>query len=107
TLRRALLACAKRAPAAGEDLHRNWSAADLAREEPAIDAARYKYACVYREYLTDDAHLVIANLRSAAALGAAVLNHAPVEAILREGNAASGVEATCALSGRRVRVRAR
>src|SRR5262247_268160 len=48
----------------GEDLHRNWSAADLAREEPAIDHARYKHACVYREYLTDDSHLVLANLRS-------------------------------------------
>ena len=36
------------------------------------------HACAYREYLTDDAHLVLANLRSAAGLGAAVLNHAPV-----------------------------
>ena len=107
TIRAGVVAYEKLGAVAGEDLHRNWSAADLAREEPAIDASRFKHACVYREYLTDDAHLVIANLRSAAALGAAVLNHAAVEAILREGNAASGVEATCALSGRRVRVRAR
>ena len=91
----------------GEDLHRNWGAAEIEREEPAIDTSVYKHACVYREYLTDDAHLVLANLRSAAERGAAVLNHAPVESIVREGGVAAGVEATCRLSGRRVRVRAR
>ena len=108
TIRAGVVAYEKLGAVEGEDLHRNWSAEDLAREEPAIDASRFKHACVYREYLTDDSHLVIANLRSAAALGAAVLNHVPVEAILREGGGiASGVEATCALSGRRVRVRAR
>lgn len=89
----------------GEDLHRNWSAEDLDREEPAIDSERYKHACVYREYLTDDAHLVLANLRSAAALGATVLNHAGVTSILREGNRTTGVEAACSLTGRQVRVR--
>jgi glycerol-3-phosphate dehydrogenase len=88
----------------GEDLHRNWSADDLAREEPALDPARFKHACVYREYLTDDAHLVLANLRSAAALGAAVLNHVRVDAVLREGGVAAGVEAECRHSGRRLRV---
>ena len=91
----------------GEDVHRNWDAEEIAREEPALDRSVYPYACVYREYLTDDAHLVLANLRSAAGLGAAVLNHAPVDAILREGGRAAGVEAACRLSGRRVRVRAR
>jgi glycerol-3-phosphate dehydrogenase len=90
----------------GEDLHRNWSSKDLEREEPTIDASRYKHACVYREYLTDDAHLVLANLRSAAALGATVLNHAAVTAILREGSAARGVLATCAITGREIQVRA-
>lgn len=106
-IRAGVVAYEKLGAVEGADLHRNWSAEDLAREEPAIDTRRYKHACVYREYLTDDSQLVIANLRSAAALGAAVLNHAPVEAILRDGSTASGVEATCALSGRRVRVRAR
>ncbi len=91
----------------GEDVHRNWDAEEIAREEPALDRSVYPHACVYREYLTDDAHLVLANLRSAAGLGAAVLNHAPVDAIVREGGRAAGVEAACRLSGRRVRVRAR
>jgi len=107
TIRAGVVAYEKLGAVEGEDLHRNWSADDLAREEPAIDADRYKHACVYREYLTDDAHLVLANLRSAAALGAAVLSHAAVDTVLREGGAAAGVEAKCKLSGRRVRVRAR
>ncbi len=89
------------------DLHRNWTAEEIGREEPAIDREVYRYACVYREYLTDDAHLVLANLRAAAGLGAAALNHARVEAILTEGGRAVGVEAECRLTGRRVRVRAR
>lgn len=91
----------------GEDLHRNWGAAELEAEEPALDSAVYKHACTYREYLTDDSHLVLANLRSAAELGAAVLNYAPVDAIPQEAGRAVGVEAECRESGRRVRVRAR
>ena len=89
------------------DLHQNWGASEIEREEPALDAKAYPHACAYREYLTDDAHLVLANLRSAAGLGAAVLNHARVEAIVQETGRAAGVEAVCRLSGRRVRVRAR
>src|SRR5262245_43200323 len=89
------------------DRHRNWSADDLAREEPTIDRAAFKHAVAYREYLTDDAHLVLANLRAAVGDGAAVLNHAPVDAIVRENGVASGVEASCRFTGRRVRVRAR
>ncbi len=89
------------------DLHQNWGVREIEREEPALDTSVYPHACAYREYLTDDAHLVLANLRSAAGLGAAVLNHARVEAIVQEENRAAGVEAVCRLSGRRVRVRAR
>jgi glycerol-3-phosphate dehydrogenase len=107
TVRAGVLAYEKLGAVEGEDLHRNWSAGDLGREEPAIDSSRFKHACVYREYLTDDAHLVLANLRSAAALGATVLNHAEVTSILREGSTACGVLATCATTGREVRVRGR
>jgi len=89
------------------DLHRNWGVREIEREEPALDTSLSKHACVYREYHTDDAHLVLANLRSAAGLGAAVLNHARVDAIALEAGRAAGVEAVCSESGRRVRVRAR
>ena len=34
------------------------------------DATAFRYACVYREYLTDDARLVLANLRDAVRRGA-------------------------------------
>ena len=89
------------------DLHRNWSRRELETEEPLLDRSRFAHACVYREYLTEDARLVLANLRCAVAGGAVVLNHAPVDAISGESGGADGVEAECALSGRRVRVRAR
>jgi glycerol-3-phosphate dehydrogenase len=106
-MRAGITAYEKLGAVAGPDLHRSWNARDLEREEPAIDNAVYRRAVVYREYHTDDAHLVLANLRSAAALGAAALNHAPVDAIVREAGRAAGVEAVCRQSGRRVRVRAR
>jgi len=92
---------------AREDRHRNWYADELEREEPLVDRSEYAQACVYREYLTDDAHLVLATLRSAVTLGAEVLNHAPVDVIVREAGVAAGVEAECAFTGRRIRVRSR
>jgi glycerol-3-phosphate dehydrogenase len=89
------------------DLHRSWSAEEMAREEPALARGSFKHAVAYREYLTDDAHLVLANLRAAAQHDALALNHAPVRAVVREGGVACGVEAECRFTGRRVRVRAR
>lgn len=89
------------------DLHRNWSADDLEREEPLLERSAHRFAVAYREYMTDDARLVLANLRAAVAGGALVLNYAPVEAIQLERGRAGGVEARCALSGRSFRVRAR
>ena len=53
-----------------DDLHRNWGAGELEREEPALDRSEWRFACAYREYLTDDARLVLANLRAAAGHGA-------------------------------------
>ena len=89
------------------DRHRNWDAADLAREEPALRRDRFPYACVYREYLTDDARLVLANLRDAVRRGAVALNHVAVSGITVEAGRAAGVVARCGASGREVRIRAR
>jgi glycerol-3-phosphate dehydrogenase len=91
---------------ADADRHQNWNAEDLARREPLLRRDRTPWACVYREYLTDDARLVLANLRDAAGAGARALSYAPVEAVLVEGGRARGVEARCVESGRRIRVRA-
>jgi glycerol-3-phosphate dehydrogenase len=57
------------------DRHENWKVAELESREPLIDRQRFPYACAYREYLTDDARLVMATLRSAAAAGAEILNY--------------------------------
>jgi glycerol-3-phosphate dehydrogenase len=89
-----------------DDVHQNWDADDLAREEPALDRGQWRFACAYREYLTDDARLVLANLRAAAGLGARVLNWAPVTNIGLEGERATSVTARCRLTGREIRVRA-
>jgi len=89
------------------DRHRNWDAAALEREEPLLRRDRFPYACVYREYLTDDARLVLANLRDAAGRGAVALNHVPVTGVVLDAGRAAGVEAACSASGRTFRVRAR
>lgn len=87
------------------DKHGNWGASDLEREEPAVDQKRFPHACVYREYLTDDARLVLANLRDATHHGTVALNYARVERVLQENGRAVGVEAVCNLTGRRFVVR--
>jgi glycerol-3-phosphate dehydrogenase len=89
-----------------DDLHHNWSRPDLEREEPLLDRSRYPYACAFREYLTDDARLVLANLRAAAASGARLLSYVPASGIPVESGRAAGVDATCSLTGRTFRVRA-
>ncbi|MEQ8484185.1 MAG: glycerol-3-phosphate dehydrogenase/oxidase [Pseudomonadales bacterium] len=63
------------------DRHRNWQRAELAEGEPLLDSGRLPRACVYREYLTDDARLVLATLRAAAADGAVACNYARVRGI--------------------------
>jgi glycerol-3-phosphate dehydrogenase len=69
---------------AAAERHRNLQGAGLAAVEPHLDTVRLPWACLYREYHTDDARLVLATLRAAAAEGAIVCNHAPVESIERD-----------------------
>jgi glycerol-3-phosphate dehydrogenase len=90
-----------------KDGHRAWSGSTLAEEEPLLDRSVFAHALAYREYLTDDARLVLANMRSAVAAGAVVLNHAPVVGLLRSGDRAVGVEARCSLTNETVEVRGR
>jgi glycerol-3-phosphate dehydrogenase len=61
--------------------HRNLDAAALAREEPLLDRSRRPWACVYREYLTDDARLVLATLRAAVGYGATACNYVRVASV--------------------------
>ena len=92
---------------ADADLHRNWNAEALAREEPHLDRDTFPWACVYREYLTDDARLVLATLRAAVDAGAVVASRLRVEALLREQGRVIGARARCGLSDECVEVRAR
>jgi glycerol-3-phosphate dehydrogenase len=92
---------------APRDTQQTWSGSTLAENEPLIDRNAFPFALAYREYLTDDARLVLANLRSAVSLGAAVLNHARVVGFIKQGSLANGVQVRCALSEREFVVRGR
>jgi glycerol-3-phosphate dehydrogenase len=90
--------------------HELWSRAELTAKEPALRTDDLAGAVAYPEYLTDDARLTLANVRSAAAHGAAVANYARAERILTEGGKAVGLEVAETLPGaeeRRAMVRAR
>src|ERR1700722_7558160 len=83
--------------------HEVWSSAELTAREPAVAADGLAGAVVYPEYLTDDARLTLANVRSAAAHGATCLNHARVDAIVIEGGRATGLDVGDG-AGRRARL---
>jgi glycerol-3-phosphate dehydrogenase len=90
--------------------HQVWSASELGEREPAVDVSGLAGAVVYPEYLTNDARLTLANVRSAAAAGALVLNYAEVCNVIVEGARAVAVEVADRTQGgetRRVRLSAR
>jgi glycerol-3-phosphate dehydrogenase len=87
--------------------HQVWSTADLAANEPAVASADMAGAVVYPEYLTDDARLVLGNVRSAAAHGAVVANYARVNAIEGDLGRANAVLVSDALGERVARLSAR
>lgn len=92
---------------APHDRHFDVSGEAMARHEPLIDRSRYPYACVYREYLTDDSRLVLANIRAGVAEGGVAVNRLPVDGVVKEGGRVTGVTATCRLSGEQVTVKAK
>jgi glycerol-3-phosphate dehydrogenase len=89
--------------------HEVWSREDLRSREPTIAADDLAGAVVYPEYLTDDARLTLANVRSAAAHGAVVANYAAVESLIIEAGRAVGAVVRDGLPGsdHAARVRAR
>ncbi|MDP7143996.1 MAG: glycerol-3-phosphate dehydrogenase/oxidase [Pseudomonadales bacterium] len=89
------------------DLHRNWSGQTLADQFPLLDRKTYPYACAYREYLTDDSRLVIANVRDAAARGAVVGNYLEVTGLATRQRKIRGVRCRCSQSGEEFVVEAR
>lgn len=91
---------------AAADRHRNWNVAALSKEEPLLNSAEYPFACAYREYLTDDARLVLANLRSAGKRGAQICNYASVRE-LRQSEDGVAVSVSDALTDERFELTAR
>ena len=86
---------------ARHERHQTWNRALLKAREPLIDQRAFRSAVVFREYVTDDARLVLANLRDAAAHGAVILNHCRVVDLHGEPKA-NAVQASCGLTRRNV-----
>lgn len=88
-----------------EDRHVTWGVDELAVEEPLLRTDPYRWAIAYREYLTDDARLVLAVLRAAVATGTVAAKMAGVTDLIRERGRIDGVVATCGITGRVIEVR--
>lgn len=82
-----------------KERHRVLDHEEVAAREPALAEGKFAGAVVYPEFLTNDARLTLANVRSAAAAGATVLTRAPVFGIVSEGGRAVGVECRGSLPG--------
>jgi glycerol-3-phosphate dehydrogenase len=89
--------------------HATWSRRRLAAQVPLLDSDGLAGAGVYPEYITDDARLVVANARSAAAHGACVVTYAAVTAFTPAVGRVDGatVRGTLAGEAREAHVRAR
>ncbi len=82
----------------GPDLHFNLGGTELAEREPLLDLKRYSRACIYREYLTDDVRLVLANVRAGVDAGGVALNKLRVTGVIKEDAAVSAVRVQCGLT---------
>lgn len=80
------------------DKHFNLKGAELEHFEPLLNRQRYPHACVYREYLTDDARLVLANVRGGIEAGGTAINKLRVTGLHKQGNKVDGVAVTCQLT---------
>ncbi|MEI9985180.1 MAG: glycerol-3-phosphate dehydrogenase/oxidase [Aliidongia sp.] len=79
--------------------HQLWSLDELARREPLMRREKLGGAVAYTEFLTDDARLTVANIRSAQAMGAVALNYLAATGIIEEGGVAVGIRALGGLPG--------
>jgi len=84
------------------DRHRMLDKRDALLDEPQLAPDGLFGACTYVEYLTDDARLVLANVKSAAEAGALCVNHVEVTALEK-----GAVRLRDRLDGRELTVRAR
>lgn len=73
------------------DRHEIWRGERLRSAEPLLDTDRQPWAVAYREYVTDDARLVLAQLRAAAHQGAHIVNRARVVGFVAQAGRLQGV----------------
>lgn len=87
--------------------NRTWKGAELTEQEPKLKQSEYPYALAYREYLTDDARLVLANVRAATQRGVCAVNHTKITEFIQEGGQATGAKLRCQLTGNEGSIQAR
>ena len=86
--------------------HRMLDAAEVRALEPQLRSETLYGAGLYYESVTDDARLVIATLKSAAVLGAAMANYAEVTGLLTEAGRVTGAVVRDTVSGAEFAARA-
>ena len=91
---------------ADEDRHQLWRQDEIRAREPLLRTDVCDSAVAYREYLTDDARLVLAVLRAAAQSGATVASRLRVTGLTDTNGRINGVTAECSITKREVRVAA-
>lgn len=106
-LRAALWAYERLGGVAREDYHEVWSREELDQREPLIERSQLNGAVVYPEFLTDDARLTVATVRSAIDHGAVVSTYLRAVNIRREGDFVVNAVSTLPGDQREVTVRAR
>ncbi len=74
------------------DRHRLLWGAQLRALEPELNQEKFPYGIVYREYLTDDARLVLANIRAGLAAGGIACNYTPVVGLHHDEKRLVGVQ---------------
>ncbi|MFI0715243.1 FAD-dependent oxidoreductase [Streptomyces inhibens] len=75
-------------------LHQRLTVPEVLAQAPTLRAENLKGGLMYFDARTDDARLVLTVLRTAAALGATILNGAKAEGLLMRSGKASGVQVT-------------
>ena len=90
-----------------EERNQMLSRDETLQREPLLRDENLYGAGMYYEYVTDDARLVLANIKSAAALGAVSANYAEVTGLIAAGGRLQGAVVTDAISGAEFPVRAK
>lgn len=80
---------------------------ELSTSEPLLNTQEHPFACVYTEYLTDDARLVLANLRSGVIAGGVAASRLKVVDFVVENGVIAGVRAECQITGDSILVRSK